>query len=536
MTSTVDEPIGAGGDSRPDGSFHIPQFDQARAEAAVRELLLAAGEDPDREGLRDTPARVARAYRELFAGLYTNPDEVLDKTFDEAHEELVLVRDIPVYSQCVPSKQTVNLVDGAKPARDVRIGDRFWTLVDGKVEQTEVVEVSSHQKRELVEVVTEQGRFQVTPDHPLATPQGWQEAKDVAGTYIEWTPQQKLCRQRWQPNIGYEFGYALGALCSDGTVGDRYVSLVVNDRDFAKKFAYALDQAFGVDAEIEEIERPSGYLQRQVEGFRVRVVSSYLADLVRQYVGGDAHDQRQRFPRVVMSNEITFRGFLDAYADGDGFRSKTSRGRTIASMNAGFLEDVAQVIGARFTSKTPAISRLWIADDWFLRHGFSQESHRTDLIESQWVKVESVRHLEATGAKPYTVYSYKCDPHPTFLINGHLTHNCEHHLLPFHGVAHVGYIPNELGRVTGLSKLARLVDLYAKRPQVQERLTSQVADALVRRLEPRGVIVVIDAEHLCMGMRGVRKAGSTTTTSAVRGQFRSSASSRSEALSLIRGR
>lgn len=212
MTSSVDEPIGTGGDSRPDGSFHMPQFDQARAEAAVRELLLATGEDPDREGLRDTPARVARAYRELFAGLYTNPDEVLDKTFDEAHEELVLVRDIPVYS------------------------------------------------------------------------------------------------------------------------------------------------------------------------------------------------------------------------------------------------------------------------------------------------------------------------------------SCEHHLLPFHGYAHVGYIPNEQGRVTGLSKLARLVDLYAKRPQVQERLTSQIADALVRRLEPRGVIVVIDAEHLCMGMRGVRKAGSTTTTSAVRGQFRSSASSRSEALSLIRGR
>jgi GTP cyclohydrolase IA len=212
LTSTVGEPLEAGDDSRFDGSFHRPSFDHARAEAAIRELLLAAGEDPDREGLRDTPARVARAYHELFAGLYTNPDEVLDKTFDEAHEELVLVRDIPVYSQC------------------------------------------------------------------------------------------------------------------------------------------------------------------------------------------------------------------------------------------------------------------------------------------------------------------------------------EHHLLPFHGVAHVGYIPNEKGRVTGLSKLARLVDLYAKRPQVQERLTSQVADALVRRLEPRGVIVVIDAEHLCMGMRGVRKAGSTTTTSAVRGIFRTSASSRSEALSLIRGR
>jgi GTP cyclohydrolase I len=111
---------------------------------------------------------------------------------------------------------------------------------------------------------------------------------------------------------------------------------------------------------------------------------------------------------------------------------------------------------------------------------------------------------------------------------------CEHHLVPFHGVAHVGYIPNTEGRVTGLSKIARLVDLYARRPQVQERLTAQVADALVRKLEPRGAIVVIDAEHLCMGMRGVRKPGSRTTTSAVRGMLRSSSTSRAEVLALIR--
>jgi GTP cyclohydrolase I len=113
---------------------------------------------------------------------------------------------------------------------------------------------------------------------------------------------------------------------------------------------------------------------------------------------------------------------------------------------------------------------------------------------------------------------------------------CEHHLAPFHGTAHVGYIPSVDGRVTGLSKIARLVDLYAKRPQVQERLTGQVADALVRRLSPRGVIVVIEAEHLCMAMRGIRKPGASTVTSAVRGQFKGNASSRAEALALIRGR
>jgi GTP cyclohydrolase IA len=112
---------------------------------------------------------------------------------------------------------------------------------------------------------------------------------------------------------------------------------------------------------------------------------------------------------------------------------------------------------------------------------------------------------------------------------------CEHHLVPFHGVAHIGYIPALDGKVTGLSKLARLVDLYAKRPQVQERLTGQVADAMVDKLNPRGVIVVVDAEHLCMAMRGIRKPGSRTTTSAVRGLFQTSPSSRAEALSLIRG-
>ena len=110
---------------------------------------------------------------------------------------------------------------------------------------------------------------------------------------------------------------------------------------------------------------------------------------------------------------------------------------------------------------------------------------------------------------------------------------CEHHLVAFHGVAHVGYIPGDDGRVTGLSKIARLVDLYARRPQVQERLTGQIADALMRKLDPRGVIVVVEAEHLCMAMRGVRKPGAITTTSAVRGQFKTDAASRAEALELI---
>ena len=138
--------------------------------------------------------------------------------------------------------------------------------------------------------------------------------------------------------------------------------------------------------------------------------------------------------------------------------------------------------------------------------------------EDVLVKTFDVDHEELILVRDIEVYS-----------------TCEHHLVPFHGVAHVGYIPSTSGRVTGLSKLARLVDVFAKRPQVQERLTTQIADALVEHLDAQGVIVVIEAEHLCMSMRGIRKPGARTITSAVRGQLRKPAT-RAEAMSLVMGK
>ena len=152
----------------------------------------------------------------------------------------------------------------------------------------------------------------------------------------------QLSRARWRPTPGYDFGYVLGAVCADATVGPRSVSLVVNDDEYAKKFAESLCRSFGIDAALEPVERPSGYLGRPVAGFRVRVVSSYLADLFRQYVGGDAHHQRQRFPRVVLRDEATFAGFLDGYVDGDGGPQATSPGRTVVSANVRFLADLSQ--------------------------------------------------------------------------------------------------------------------------------------------------------------------------------------------------
>ncbi len=402
----------------------------------MRDLLVAIGENPERDGLKDTPDRVARAYEEIFAGQWQEPEDVLTTTFDLGHDEMVLVKDIEVRSMCVPSRQTVNAVGGEKRAADVKAGDQLWTLVLGETRSTTVTEVSSHQVRELVEVETERGTFRVTPDHPLATADGWREARDVAGGLIEWTHPRHLSRTR--PQTRWSTGFATS---------------------------------------VEPTVRPTGYLGR------------------------------------------------------DALKNRSAR--TIVSANTAFLTDLATVIGARFTPRTETASALYVADPWMRKHGFESEyAENSKLIESEWVKVLDVRPVLAEDKKPFTVYSYRCEPHPTFLISGHLTHNCEHHLVPFFGVAHVGYIPSEDGRITGLSKLARLVDVFARRPQVQERLTTQVADSLMRILQPRGAIVVVECEHLCMSMRGIRKPGAQTITSAVRGQLRDP-TTRAEAMSLI---
>ena len=161
---------------------------------------------------------------------------------------------------------------------------------------------------------------------------------------------------------------------------------------------------------------------------------------------------------------------------------------------------------------------------------------------------EGLRQTPARVARAYAeqLAGIGMDPHDvltTVFDEGHdemvivrdieMTSLCEHHLLQFVGHAHVGYIPNDEGQITGLSKLARLVDLYAKRPQVQERLTSQIADAILDILKPQGVIVVIEAEHSCMSIRGVKKPGAVTTTSAVRGIFHTDPATRAEAMGLI---
>jgi GTP cyclohydrolase I len=156
-----------------------------------------------------------------------------------------------------------------------------------------------------------------------------------------------------------------------------------------------------------------------------------------------------------------------------------------------------------------------------------------DRVARMWAEVASGLHEDP---RQHLRVTFEADHDEMVMVRDiPLYSMCEHHLVPFMGTAHVAYIPNDDGRVIGLSKIARLVDGYARRPQVQERLTSQVADALAESLEPKGVMVVVEAEHLCMSMRGVRKAGASTVTSAVRGLFRSSVATRQEAMRFVTG-
>ncbi|MEV3966593.1 hypothetical protein AB0K68_00315 [Streptomyces sp. NPDC050698] len=184
----------------------------------------------------------------------------------------------------LPSRQTVNVVGGRQQARSVQVGCRLWSLDEGRTVPTTVTGVSTAQAREVVDVVTDHLTFAVSPDQMLGTPDGWVHARDAEGTVLAWTPARKLCRERLTIESGYEFGYFIGATCSDGTVGRNYVSLVVNDEGFASRYAACLASATGLPARLQAVSRPSGYLQRDVPGFRRYRLHPYPGFLINGHL------------------------------------------------------------------------------------------------------------------------------------------------------------------------------------------------------------------------------------------------------------
>ncbi len=511
---------------------------------AVRALLESLGEDTSREGLKGTPDRVAKLLDEFTSGRDVDPSSVLLPVFSAEHDEMILVKDIPFASLCIWSKQPVNTIDGQKRASDIRTGDVLWAFdEDGALVQTTVVSVGWRRVSELVEFRAGAGTIRVSQEHPVLTPAGWVEAQDLTpGEKVQYTIPKRLCQKRHDVLEGYELGYVLGAVGSDGSIQDgRRVSLVVKDETFARKFRACLIQAFGADPSFEEIQVPSGFLSREIPMFRVRLVSRHVGTLLLHWFGGSKRTKTFHFPRVVLRSEGMMRGFLDGYCDGDGsWNSDGSGARTIVSANLGFLAELSAVLGTTVRRTRSDVGTLRVPVHWVRerkRGTFTFEESDVPLLppDAEWREIEWVRRTTQSGTKPFRVFSFHCEPYHSFLAGGVHVKNCEHHLVPFVGKAHVGYIPNKAGQVTGLSKLARVIDICARRLQMQERLTTQVADAIEKALDPRGVIVVVEAEHMCMSMRGVQKPGHLTVTSAVRGVFRENVATRAEAMSIIRG-
>jgi GTP cyclohydrolase I len=407
-----------------------------------------------------------------------------------------------------------------------------------------VTRITSRLTREIVEVTTTGGRFEVTPDHPIMTDGGWREAQQLeAGTRVEWTNPKSLCRTPYELKPGYPLGYVLGAVAADGSIQDgRRVCLTVKSERFAEKYRQMLTEAVpSLVPTVEAVRVPSSFLKREIPMYRVRTVSRSIGEKFCRWLGIPEDGSRSKtksfeFPVVVTSSRQMMQGFLDGYCDGDGY--SVGSGRFIISANTKFLTQLGQYL------QTPVggaggpggcgrlyVSNRWHEAGWFGKHGFRQESEFYVPIDSTFSTVLDVRSLPH-AKKPHTVYSLTCEPYPTFLICGHLGHNCEHHLLPFIGKCHVAYMPKR--RIVGLSKIPRLVEMYSRRLQVQERLTTQIANTLNEVLQPRGVAVVMEGIHLCMLMRGVEKQNSKAVTSAMLGAFRDRPETRAEFMELIK--
>ena len=512
----------------------------------VERVLVMLGEDPKRNGLLKTPERVEKALRFMTQGYQKDVDHLMNGAlFPMEYDEMVIVKDIDFFSMCVPSKQIVNAVEGAKPAALVKPGDRLWTLDQGCMKHTTVILASSRPARDVVEVTTTGGTIRLTVDHPVMTESGWQEAQSLKpGTSVEWVNPKSLCREPHVPVPGYALGYVIGTTAADGSIQDgRRICLVVKKKEFAEKYSDMFVQAFPpVQPSVESVHVPSSFLGRDIPMYRVRVVSRAVGEKLCRWLGisekgAKSKTKTFRFPQVVTSSQEMMQGFLDGYCDGDGTAAYKGS-RFIISANRAFLEELAaylqtplaKVVGGEGGCFKIYLSERWAQAGWYRKHGFRQQSEFYVPFDSTYTTVVETKQIPP-GKKPFTVYSFKCEPYPTFLVGGHLTHNCEHHLLPFFGKCHVGYIPDK--KVVGLSKIPRIVDAFSRRLQVQEHLTVQIAEILMKKLSAHGVGVVMEAQHLCMMMRGVEKQNTIAVTSHMLGDFRTQQQTREEFLKLI---
>jgi GTP cyclohydrolase I len=525
-------------------------MDKNKLKKAVAMILEAVGEDVSRKDLVGTPERVADMFEEIFSGIAADPEKELEVLLDQKHEEIVLLKNIPLYSVCVGRKMCVYTREGAKFAYKIKKGDELLTF-DGNhhLVYTKVEEVFERKINEIYEIGIDGGiTVKASREHPFyVNNRGWVNAGDLTlgdEVFIVKNRRGIKARRNLSINKNYELGYFLGALASDGSIWRNSVRLEVNDKDFAEKFALSIAASFGIETPVvQEIWKPSGFLKKNIRQYRVRVVCGELVRIVHDVFGEEKKTKTFHLPRTILENESILKGFLHAYLDGDGTIHRDRMGKfkyaRIFSANRVFLEELAEVLHSRVGGGKHNEYELHVPAQWVkplkrkdFYKPFIPSHEKFEFKNYEFARVNDIKIKYSK--KKYNVYNFSCNPFNTFIVNGVWVHNCEHHLLPFIGRAHIAYIPKG-GRVTGLSKIARVVEILAKRPQVQERLTTQIASIIMKKLKPLGVMVVIEAEHLCMSMRGVKKPGITTVTSAVRGIFQDNEKTRAETLALMKG-
>lgn len=454
-------------------------------ESLIRALLRAVVPDPEREGLQDTPKRFMAAMNFWTSGYGQRPEDVL-KTFEdgaEGYNGLVFQGGIPIYSLCVVGSTFVETPRGRIPIKHLRTGDWVYTVDPGTLELGLVQCVNPRMTRasaQLVRVYTDNDTLLCTPDHRiLVYGKGWVEAQNL-------------------------------------TNGDRIVSLY---RGVHWQENYS-----------------TAYVQLLTRKFSRKDKTPHLNILGQSWPVSE-----HRFVAKILGSERALQQhFVVHHKDEVSWNNDPSNIEPLSTGEHNKAHRRTEKLVDSPTRKQRAAEASG-RPDVRMKRAQSVKQHWANMSPDEYN--ERIQSMRNARSRNHFVYGVEHTPWredvwcmdipgtQTFFANGMAVHNCEHHMAPFFGVAHIGYIPHR--RIVGLSKLARVADIYARRLQVQERLGVQICNALGEHLQPRAVGVVLQCRHLCMESRGVQKHGTVTTTSALRGEFMTEPETRAEFMSFV---